>query len=150
MVGGSVVQPKAFHEAMSTIAKLELSGANYSVGLAQINKKNFSKYGLDAAQALDACTNLKGSFKDFRCVLRKSAKKKEPEASKLCMTHCLVITRETLKPATNMVMVNKVRNSAGLQAQVPPLQHQNKEFAGSKHFQAFDFLVITTDEGTYF
>ena len=59
VVGGKVVQPKAFHEAMSTIAKLELSGANYSVGLAQINKKNFSKYGLDAAQALDACTNLK-------------------------------------------------------------------------------------------
>ncbi|WP_282197564.1 lytic transglycosylase domain-containing protein [Turicimonas muris] len=75
VVGGSVVQPKAFHEAMSTIAKLELSGANYSVGLAQINKKNFSKYGLDAAQALDACTNLKTASKILGACYAKAQRK---------------------------------------------------------------------------
>ena len=56
IVGGGSRQPKAFHEAMAIIAQLELEGKNYSVGLAQINKKNFSG-------ALDACTNLKAASK---------------------------------------------------------------------------------------
>lgn len=63
IVGGGSKQPKAFHEAMAIIAQLELEGKNYSVGLAQINKKNFSKLGINAAGALDACTNLKAASK---------------------------------------------------------------------------------------
>lgn len=63
IVGGGSRQPKAFHEAMAVIAQLELEGKNYSVGLAQINKKNFSKLGINAAGALDACTNLKAASK---------------------------------------------------------------------------------------
>ena len=63
IVGGGSRQPKAFHEAMAIIAQLELEGKNYSVGLAQINKKNFSKLGINAAGALDACTNLKAASK---------------------------------------------------------------------------------------
>ncbi|WP_308513733.1 lytic transglycosylase domain-containing protein [uncultured Turicimonas sp.] len=63
IVGGGSRQPKAFHEAMAIIAQLELEGKNYSVGLAQINKKNFSKLGINAAGALDACTNLKVASK---------------------------------------------------------------------------------------
>ena len=63
IVGGGSRQPKAFHEAMTIIAQLELEGKNYSVGLAQINKKNFSKLGINAAGALDACTNLKAASK---------------------------------------------------------------------------------------
>lgn len=65
IVGGGSRQPKAFHEAMAIIAQLELEGKNYSVGLAQINKKNFSKLGINAAGALDACTNLKQLQKSF-------------------------------------------------------------------------------------
>lgn len=63
IVGGGSRQPKAFHEAMAIIAQLELEGKNYSVGLAQINKKNFSKLGINASGALDACTNLKAASK---------------------------------------------------------------------------------------
>ena len=63
IVGGGSKQPKAFHEAMAIIAQLELEGKNYSVGLAQINKKNFSKLGINASGALDACTNLKAASK---------------------------------------------------------------------------------------
>ena len=61
VVGSSVKQPKSFQEAMSTIAALEQQGADYSVGIAQINKKNFSKLNINAMQALDACTNLKAA-----------------------------------------------------------------------------------------
>lgn len=63
IVGGGSRQPKVFHEAMAIIAQLEIEGKNYSVGLAQINKKNFPKLGIDVAGALDACTNLKAASK---------------------------------------------------------------------------------------
>ena len=59
VVKGSVKQPKSFHEAMITVARLESEGKNYSVGLGQINKNNFKTYGINAEKALDACTNLK-------------------------------------------------------------------------------------------
>lgn len=59
VVGSSVKQPKSFSEAMFTIARLENEKKNYSVGIAQINKSNFKKYGINAEKALDACTNLK-------------------------------------------------------------------------------------------
>ena len=61
VVGGSVKPPKNFQEAMSTIAALEQQGADYSVGIAQINKGNFAKLNINAMQALDACTNLKAA-----------------------------------------------------------------------------------------
>lgn len=72
VVGGRVKQPKAFHEAMATIAQLELSGDDYSVGLAQINKKNFKKYGISASGALDACSNLKVAAKILSSCYRKA------------------------------------------------------------------------------
>lgn len=59
VVGSTVKQPKSFSEAMFTIAQLENQKKNYSVGIAQINKSNFKKYGINAEKALDACTNLK-------------------------------------------------------------------------------------------
>jgi type IV secretion system protein VirB1 len=37
---------------------LERAGYNYSVGLAQINKHNFAKFGLTFETAFDACPNL--------------------------------------------------------------------------------------------
>lgn len=61
VVGNSVKQPRSFHEAMSTIAALEQQGADYSVGIAQINKKNFTRLNINAMEALDACTNLKAA-----------------------------------------------------------------------------------------
>lgn len=58
VVGKTIKQPTNFISAMSAIAELETEGANYSVGLAQINKKNFERLGITAKSALDACTNL--------------------------------------------------------------------------------------------
>lgn len=77
VVGGSVQQPKSFYEAMTTISELELSGKNYSVGLAQINRSNFKRYSVSPAQLLDACTNLKIASKIlsgcFNSALKKDA-----------------------------------------------------------------------------
>ena len=59
VVGGALVrQPSTLAEAVATVAALEAAGWNYSVGLGQINKRNFRRYGLTPATAFDACANL--------------------------------------------------------------------------------------------
>lgn len=60
VVGGRLVrQPRNLAEAVSTARMLELRGFNYSVGLAQVNKHNFDRYGLDSYErAFQACPNL--------------------------------------------------------------------------------------------
>ena len=54
-------QPRSFAEAMATIGWLDANGYNYSVGLGQVNKHNFSAYGLNASSALAACPNLRAA-----------------------------------------------------------------------------------------
>lgn len=51
-------QPRGYREALATIHWLEAKGYNYSVGLAQVNKRNFKAYGLTPETALLACPNL--------------------------------------------------------------------------------------------
>ena len=59
VVGGELVrQPTNHPEALATVAALEAAGWNYSVGLGQINKRNFQRYGLSAATAFEPCANL--------------------------------------------------------------------------------------------
>jgi type IV secretion system protein VirB1 len=59
VVGGALVrQPVTLPEALATVTALEAAGWNYSVGLGQINKRNFERYGLSPATALEPCANL--------------------------------------------------------------------------------------------
>ena len=59
VVGGALVrQPANLPEALATVAALEAAGWNYSVGLGQINKRNFERYGLTPSTAFDPCANL--------------------------------------------------------------------------------------------
>ena len=59
VVGGALVrQPVNRAEAVATVAALEAAGWNYSVGLGQINKRNFQRFGLTAATAFEPCANL--------------------------------------------------------------------------------------------
>lgn len=51
--------PKNRDEAVATIAELERQGFDYSVGLTQVNNRNFAKYGQTAETLLNACTNLR-------------------------------------------------------------------------------------------
>jgi type IV secretion system protein VirB1 len=61
VVGGRLVrQPQNLPEALATVKMLETRGYNFSLGLAQVNRYNLSKYGLDSYQkAFEACPNLK-------------------------------------------------------------------------------------------
>lgn len=60
IVGGRLErQPRNQNEAIVTAQWLERNGFNYSVGLTQVNKTNFSKYGLTLITAFDPCLNLR-------------------------------------------------------------------------------------------
>lgn len=60
VVGGRLVrQPRTQAEAEATAAALERAGWNYSVGLAQVNRANFARYGLVGGAAFDPCANLR-------------------------------------------------------------------------------------------
>lgn len=61
VVGGELErQPNNLREAVATAGMLEKQGYNYSLGAAQINKKNFSAYGITSPeQAFDYCTSVR-------------------------------------------------------------------------------------------
>lgn len=61
VVGGVLErQPRTRAEALATMKALERDGWNYSVGLGQINRKNFDRLGFTPERALDRCANLQG------------------------------------------------------------------------------------------
>ena len=60
VVGGVLErQPRSRAEALATASHLQANGWNFSVGLAQINLRNFERLGLTAATAFDPCQNLR-------------------------------------------------------------------------------------------
>ena len=60
VVGGRLQrQPRTREEALATADMLAANGWNYSVGIVQVNQRNFGKYGLNSATAFDPCTNLR-------------------------------------------------------------------------------------------
>jgi type IV secretion system protein VirB1 len=60
VVGGRLQrQPTTLAEALATARALEASRHDYSVGLAQVNRRNFSRYGLTLETAFDPCVNLR-------------------------------------------------------------------------------------------
>lgn len=59
VVRDSVKQPTTFAEAVETAKELHEKGKNFSMGLAQINRYNLEKYGLDYESVFDVCKNLK-------------------------------------------------------------------------------------------
>ena len=60
VVGGVLErQPRNRAEALSTASYLQAHGWNYSVGLAQINVRNFGRLGLTTDNAFDPCENLR-------------------------------------------------------------------------------------------
>jgi type IV secretion system protein VirB1 len=60
VVGGQLQrQPHSLDEALATVRMLESRGYDFSVGLAQVNRANLGKYGLDSYEkAFAVCPNL--------------------------------------------------------------------------------------------
>lgn len=58
VVNDKSIYPSSKADALRAIKTLETNGKNYSVGMMQINKHNFAKYGVTAEDMLDPCKNL--------------------------------------------------------------------------------------------
>src|SRR6185312_16849847 len=60
VVGGRLArQPRNIDEALATARTLESKGYDFSVGIAQVNRANLGRYGLDSyRKAFNACDNL--------------------------------------------------------------------------------------------
>lgn len=60
VVGGRLArQPRSLGEALSTARMLEQEGYNFSLGIAQVNRYNLDKQGLDSYEkAFDICPNV--------------------------------------------------------------------------------------------
>lgn len=68
VVGGYLAsQPKSLEEALAAVRQLKEEGYNFSVGIAQVNRYNLAKYGLNTyAEAFDVCSNLKAGSRILR------------------------------------------------------------------------------------
>jgi type IV secretion system protein VirB1 len=68
-------QPASLEEAVAAAKRLEELGKNFSVGLAQINKKNLPALGLTTYEkAFDPCENLRAGSKILADCYRRAAK----------------------------------------------------------------------------
>jgi type IV secretion system protein VirB1 len=62
VVGGRLErQPANKSEAVATAKALEAAGYNFSLGVAQVNRYNLPKYGLDYESACEPCANLRAA-----------------------------------------------------------------------------------------
>ena len=73
VVGGRLVrQPRTLGEAVATARMLAARGYNFSLGLAQVNRHNLGRFGLDTyAKAFGPCANLQaGAHILSECLVR--------------------------------------------------------------------------------
>ena len=72
VVGGRLQrQPKTKGEAVVTAKFLANSGWNFSMGLAQVNRYNLSKYGLSYDSVFEPCANLRAAASIYQeCFIR--------------------------------------------------------------------------------
>lgn len=76
-------QPRSHAEALATIRWLDGSGYNYSVGLAQINKRNLPAHGLTSVTALQACPNLRAGAAILTACFARASKTHVPAQTAL-------------------------------------------------------------------
>lgn len=80
VVGGVLDRPpRNLPEALATANRLQANGWNFSVGLAQINLRNFERLGLTAVTAFDPCANLRAMQTVLTECFERSASKSPPQ-----------------------------------------------------------------------
>jgi type IV secretion system protein VirB1 len=89
VVGGHLTrQPASLDEARATASELAARGFS-SVGLAQVNERNFAKYGLDDATMFEPCRNLRaGGAILTECFARSSNTGRSPQAALRAALSC--------------------------------------------------------------
>ncbi|RQS03770.1 lytic transglycosylase [Burkholderia sp. Bp9002] len=90
VVGGHLQrQPRSLDEARATTRELAARGFSYSVGLAQVNDRNFAKVGLDDATMFEPCRNLRaGGAILTECFARSSSTGRPAQAALRAALSC--------------------------------------------------------------
>ncbi|MBJ9963580.1 lytic transglycosylase domain-containing protein [Burkholderia seminalis] len=90
VVGGHLTrQPASLDEARATARELASRGFSYSVGLAQVNARNFAKYGLDETTMFEPCRNLQaGGAILTECFARSSGTGRATQAALRAALSC--------------------------------------------------------------
>ena len=82
VVGGALVrQPSNRADAVATARALAAAGWNFSVGLGQINQRNFQRHGLTAETAFDACANLAAMQAILNECFERASSRQRPQAA---------------------------------------------------------------------
>ena len=82
VVGGVLDrQPRSRAEALATADHLQAAGWNFSVGLAQINVRNFERLGLTTVTAFDPCKNLRAMQAVLGECINRSGSGVEPQTA---------------------------------------------------------------------
>ncbi|EJM3421887.1 lytic transglycosylase domain-containing protein [Salmonella enterica] len=58
VIGGESIYPKSMNDAISHIERLKQEKKKYSIGLMQIYRSNFKKFGVTEKELFDPCVNL--------------------------------------------------------------------------------------------
>lgn len=83
VVGGKVKQPSTLSGALALVKELESQGSNYSLGLGQINKKNFNRLGVTAEEMFEPCKNLQAAQLILKECFLKAQKEDKTEGKQL-------------------------------------------------------------------
>jgi len=90
VVGGRLTrQPSTFDEAIATAKTLEAANWNFSVGIAQINRRNLAKYALTYEQAFEPCANVRVGAKILEdCFVRAKHRSTDTQAALRAALSC--------------------------------------------------------------
>lgn len=83
VVGGKVKQPYTLSDALALVKELESQGSNYSLGLGQINVKNFNRLGVTAEDMFEPCKNLQAAQHILKECFVKAQKEDKTEGKQL-------------------------------------------------------------------
>lgn len=89
VVGGRLErQPRTKEEAIVTAEFLANNGWNFSMGLAQINRYNLSKYGLDYHSVFDPCSNLQAAAAIYQECFNRASRTSDFASARLKAFSC--------------------------------------------------------------
>lgn len=132
-------QARTKAEAIAVIKELERKNINYSVGIAQINKGNFKRYGVTGIQLLDPCLNLQISQK----VLQDCHSRSNDIDKTLSCYYSGNFTRGFKKDYANTSYVERVYKKASNPRNIPD-QVYVPALKNRKSYQSSQILVSNT------
>ena len=145
VVNGHLVrQPTNKAEAIATVKVLENSGFNYSMGLAQVNKYNLGKYGLDLDTVFEPCANVHAGGEILKdCFKRASDKKANQQEALRDAISCYYSGNFTTGYKAGYVM--KVVSASGAKP-IQVINNQLKKGVATKTNKPNNEIAKTTPE----